>query len=447
MTADTIFAPSTGAGPAGVCVIRLSGPGAEAALRRLTGNLAPPRLLTRARIAGAASGEVIDEGLAVWFPAPASYTGEDVAELHVHGGRATVAAVLEALAACPGLRPAAPGEFTRRAFDNGKMDLTAAEGLADLVAAETEAQRRQALRQLGGDLGRLYEDWRQGLLGALAHMEAIIDFSDEDLPEGIDARVRLEVAALDCRIADHLADGRRGERLRAGLHVVIVGAPNVGKSSLLNLLARRDAAIVSETAGTTRDVIEVHMDLGGYPVMVADTAGLHDSDDEVVGEVEREGVRRARQRAGDADLKLAVFDAASWPDLDAETAQLIDADTVVAINKADLATPNPPLELGGRPAFALSVLTGQGVDALVAVLEREVALRCAVSASPLLTRVRHRQALEDCRAGLGRTLTAGSPELAAEDLRLAARALGRITGRVDVEDVLAVIFSDFCIGK
>ncbi len=455
MTGDTIFAPSTGAGPAGVAVIRLSGPGAEAALRRLTGTVAPPRRLARARITdgatddatndatGNATGEVIDEGLAVWFPGPDSYTGEDTAELHIHGGRATVAAVLDALAACPGLRPAEPGEFTRRAFENGKMDLTAAEGLADLVAAETAAQRRQALRQLGGDLGRLYENWREKLLGALAHQEAMIDFSDEELPDEIDTKVRLEVAALDCRIADHLADGRRGERLRAGAHVVILGAPNVGKSSLLNVLARRDAAIVSETAGTTRDVIEVSMDLGGYPVVVSDTAGLRDGD----GEVEREGVRRARQRAGDADLKLAVFDAPSWPDVDGETAQLVDADTVVAINKSDLATPSPPLDVGGRPAYPVSAVTGQGVDALVAVLEREVAERCSVSASPLLTRVRHRQALEDCRAGLGRFLAAESPELAAEDLRLAARSLGRITGRVGVEDMLDIIFRDFCIGK
>ena len=443
MTADTIFAPSTGAGAAGVAVIRLSGPGAEAALRRLTGAVAPPRRLARARITDGATDEVIDEGMAVWFRGPASYTGEDTAELHIHGGRATAAAVLDALAACPGLRPAEPGEFTRRAFENGKMDLTAAEGLADLVAAETAAQRRQALGQLGGDLGRLYENWREKLLGALAHQEATIDFSDEDLPEEIDSKVRLEVAALDCRIADHLDDGRRGERLRAGVRVVIVGAPNVGKSSLLNLLARRDAAIVSATAGTTRDVIEVHMDLGGYPVTVADTAGLRDGS----GEVEREGVRRARQRAGDADLKLAVFDATAWPDVDGETRRLVDADTVVAINKADLATPAPPLEVEGRTAYAVSVLTGDGVDALVTVLEREVAERCSVAASPQLTRARHRQALEDCRAGLGRFLAAPSAELAAEDLRLAARALGRITGRVGVEDMLDIIFRDFCIGK
>ncbi|MDP6786638.1 MAG: tRNA uridine-5-carboxymethylaminomethyl(34) synthesis GTPase MnmE [Rhodospirillales bacterium] len=443
MSPDTIFAPSTGAGPAGVCVIRLSGPGAAAALRRLTGTLTAPRRLVRARVTDGASGEVIDDGLAVWMPGPASYTGEDTAELHVHGGRATVAAVLDALAACPGLRPAEAGEFTRRAFENGKMDLTAAEGLADLVAAETAAQRRQALRQLGGDLGRLYENWRHKLLAALAHQEATIDFSDEDLPEEIDTKVRLEVAALDCRIADHLADGGVGERLRAGTQVVIMGPPNVGKSSLLNLLAGLDAAIVSDSAGTTRDVIEVHMDLGGYPVTVADTAGLGDSDDEV----EREGVRRARRRAGDADLKLAVFDAPSWPDVDDETAGLVDADTVVAINKADLAMPKPPLSIGGRPAHAVSVLTGDGVDALVAALEDEVAAHWSVSAQPLLTRQRHRQALEECRAGLGRFLAADAPELAAEDLRLAARALGRITGRVGVEDMLDIIFRDFCIGK
>jgi tRNA modification GTPase len=448
MTVDTIFAPSTGAGPAGIAVIRLSGPGAEAALRRLTGTVAPPRRLVRARITDGATddgtGELIDEGLSVWFPGPDSYTGEDTAELHIHGGRATVAAVLDALAACAGLRPAEPGEFTRRAFENGKMDLTAVEGLADLVAAETAAQRRQSLRQLGGDLGRLYENWREKLLGALAYQEATIDFSEEELPDEIDTKVRLEVAALDCRITEHLADGRRGERLRSGAHVVILGAPNVGKSSLLNVLARRDAAIVSETAGTTRDVIEVAMDLGGYPVVIADTAGLRNGD----SKLEREGVRRARERAGDADIKLAVFNASSWPCVDGETAQLVDADTVVAINKVDLAMPPPPpLNVGGRPAYPVSAVTGQGVDALVAVLEREVAERCSVSASPLLTRVRHRQALEDCRACLVRFLAADSPELAAEDLRLAARSLGRITGRVGVEDMLDIIFHDFCIGK
>ncbi len=444
MKTETIFARASGAGRAGIAVIRVSGPGTGDALRRLCGrDPPPPRRATLVCIKDPGGGEALDEGLALWFPGPASYTGEDMAELHVHGGPVVVSAVLEALAACPGLRSAEPGEFTRRAFENGKLDLTAAEGLADLINAETEAQRRQALRQMQGGLGRLYESWRQRLLGALAHMEATIDFSDEDLPSGIDQAARRTVAGLQSEIAGHLGDDRRGERLRDGVHLAIIGPPNAGKSSLLNLLARRDAAIVSHTAGTTRDVIEVYLDLGGYPAMVADTAGLREGLDGV----EMEGVRRARQRARDADLRLAVFDRETWPRVDPHTAELVDEDTIVLINKVDLGAPAPPLEVNGRPALGISVLTGAGIDAMLAELQAEVAKRCLVSASPALTRARHREALEECRQALGRFLGAPAPELAAEDLRLAARALGRITGRLGVEDMLDVIFRDFCIGK
>ncbi len=444
MKTETIFARASGAGRAGIAVIRVSGPGTGDALRRLCGrDPPPPRRATLVCIKDPGGGEALDEGLALWFPGPASYTGEDMAELHVHGGPVVVSAVLEALAACPGLRSAEPGEFTRRAFENGKLDLTAAEGLADLINAETEAQRRQALRQMQGELGRLYESWRQRLLGALAHMEATIDFSDEDLPSGIDQAARRTVAGLQSEIAGHLGDDRRGERLRDGVHLAIIGPPNAGKSSLLNLLARRDAAIVSHTAGTTRDVIEVYLDLGGYPAMVADTAGLREGLDGV----EMEGVRRARQRARDADLRLAVFDRETWPRVDPHTAELVDEDTIVLINKVDLGAPAPPLEVNGRPALGISVLTGAGIDAMLAELQAEVAKRCLVSASPALTRARHREALEECRQALGRFLGAPAPELAAEDLRLAARALGRITGRLGVEDMLDVIFRDFCIGK
>ncbi|HIJ43672.1 MAG: tRNA uridine-5-carboxymethylaminomethyl(34) synthesis GTPase MnmE [Rhodospirillales bacterium] len=457
MNADTIYALSSGSVPAGLAVIRLSGRQSLAALQRLTGageqrrraakglprQAPPPRLAKRVVITDAGGGEVLDEGLALWFPAPASFTGEDVVELHLHGGRAVILAVLEALARCPGLRMAEPGEFTRRAFENGKLDLTAAEGLADLISAETEAQRRQALRQMRGDLGRIYENWRQRLLKALAHLEASIDFSDDDLPEGIADQVCLEVAELDAEIAAHLRDQRRGERLRDGVHLAIIGPPNAGKSSLLNWLARRDAAIVSATAGTTRDVIEAHLDLGGYPAVVSDTAGLREGGDEI----EAEGVRRARGRARDADLKLAVLDAQTWPRVDPCTAELIDENSLVAINKSDLAEPPPPLSVNGRPGFAISVRTGAGLNAFLAAIAEEVAARCRITAAPAVTRVRHRQALEDCRQALTRSLRAEAPELAGEDLRLAVRCLGRITGRVDVEDILDVVFKDFCIGK
>ena len=444
MSAGTIYAPSTGGGPAGIAVIRVSGPGAGPALRRLTGAAPPPpRRATLAVFHDPDSGEALDRGLALWFPAPASFTGEDMAELHVHGGRAVLDGVLEALGRCPGLRTAEAGDFTRRAFANGKMDLTAAEGLADLIGAETEAQRRQALRQMQGELGRVYDSWRRRLLAALAHMEAAIDFSDEELPGGILDRVRGEVAGLDGEITAHLEDGRRGERLRDGLHIAIIGPPNAGKSSLLNLLARRDAAIVSETAGTTRDVIEVHLDLGGYPVVVADTAGLRDGGDAL----ESEGVRRARARAREAELRLAVFDGETWPERDAETERLVDSGTVVVVNKSDLRPPAGPPEVNGRPVLFVSALTGDGVDGLLQALQAEMADRVPAGAAPSLTRARHRQAVEECRGALARFRGAGQVELAAEDLRLAVRALGRITGRVDVDDILDVIFQDFCIGK
>lgn len=445
MKSGTIYALASGGGPAGVAVVRVSGRQAAEAWQRLAGQpLPPPRRLARGRLADPAAGEVLDEALGVWFAGPASFTGEDVVEFHLHGGRAVVAAVLTALSGIDGLRLAEPGEFTRRAFENGKMDLTAAEGLADLVAAETAAQRRQALRQMQGALGALYEDWRRDLLGGLAHVEAAIDFADEDVPDGLIEAVRRRAASLREIMRAHLAEGRRGERLRDGVQVAIIGPPNAGKSSLLNLLARREAAIVAETAGTTRDVIEVHLDLGGIPVVVADTAGLREGGDAV----ECEGVRRAAARAAEADLRIAVFDATRWPETDGRTAGLVNGDTVVVINKCDLAEPRPPLRVGGVEGRGVSVRTGQGIDGLLGELTAAVTERCPAAGAPAMTRARHREALEECVAALGRFVAGETaPELAAEDLRLATRALGRITGRVDVEDVLDVIFRDFCIGK
>jgi len=439
----TIFALASGTGRSGVAVIRVSGSQALEALKMLS-ELAnvKPRAAHFTTLKDHRSGESLDQGLVLLFPGPASFTGEDVVEFQVHGGPSVVSGILDALGSIDGLRLAEAGEFTRRAFENGKMDLTAAEGLADLINAETNAQRRQAQRQMAGELGVLYEGWRQELLAALAHKEAAIDFADEDLPEEIEAQLAAKVRDLASSIGHHLNDGRRGERLRDGLRLAIVGAPNVGKSSLLNRLAQREAAIVSETAGTTRDVIEVHLDLGGYPVCLSDTAGLHESSDAI----EAEGMRRAIAAATEADLKLVVFDASLWPEGSEEGKALIDEDTVVVFNKADKMRA-PLTELDGQAVLEISAETGEGLDQLLETLSVEIRERWQVQDTPWITRERHRLALADCLTHLERFAQVKDPELEAEDLRLATRALGRITGSVDVEDLLDVIFSDFCIGK
>ncbi|MCF8466821.1 MAG: tRNA uridine-5-carboxymethylaminomethyl(34) synthesis GTPase MnmE [Sneathiella sp.] len=439
---ETIFALASGRGRAGVAVVRLSGPGARTSLEKLTGKSAPnPRVATLRSLYRSIDKSIIDQSLVLFFPAPHSFTGEDVAELHLHGGPAVLTALFEELSGIEGLRPALPGEFTRRAFEHGKMDLTEAEGLGDLINAETEAQARQALRQMQGELGRLYEAWRTELITALAHLEADIDFPDEDLPGGVAAAIAPKVSILKAAIQNHLADGHRGEKIREGLDVVILGRPNVGKSSLLNALARRDAAIVSEQEGTTRDIIEVPMDLAGFPVTIADTAGLRDSGDVI----EREGVRRARARAERADIRL-VMTTADAPDLPKEFADLLRPGDYHLVNKIDM----PGVNLSESPVqnrLWLSVKTGEGLDEFLKRLEQDVTARLDLSGAPALTRVRHRQSLEECAAALVRFEAAPEPELAAEDIRLAVRALGRITGRVDVEDILDVIFGDFCIGK
>lgn len=443
---DTIFALATAPGRAGVAVIRVSGPKTAKALERLGVPIPEARKLTRACLSDPNNGERLDDGLVAWFPSPHSFTGDDVAELHIHGGRAVTDGLLKALNTVGGLRPAEPGEFTRRAFDAGKMDLTQAEALADLVDAETSAQARQALRQMGGALRDQTDGWRIRLIQALAHFEAVIDFPDEDLPEETTAAVWHDVKVLDQDLEMHLSEDRPAERLRAGVHVAIVGPPNAGKSSLLNLLAQRDAAIVSETAGTTRDVIEVHLDLGGYPVVVADTAGLRSTADAI----EDEGVRRARQRAEDADLIIALFDGAAYPERDAETDSVMNRDSLAVVNKADLLDQAREKELdveAGTVMHFISVKTGFGIDVFLTTLTDHVASLCEAGMEAPITRPRHRHALEECRTALTRAQSADLPELAAEDLRLALRALGRITGAVDVEDLLDVVFRDFCIGK
>jgi tRNA modification GTPase len=427
---DTIFALSSAPGRAGVAVVRVSGMRAGDAVWALAGAPPAPRRAALRTLRGA-DGTVLDQALVLWFAGPESFTGEDVAEFHVHGGRAIVERVLAELAALPGSRPAEPGEFTRRAVEAGKLDLTQAEALIDLIDAQTEGQRRQAVRQYGGALAALIDDWRDRLIGVLAWAEAGIDFSDEELPRDVFAQVREKTLRIKDEIDAHLKDARRGEIVRDGLFLTVIGPPNAGKSSLINALARRDVAIVAETAGTTRDIIEVRLDIGGYAVIVADTAGLRETADAV----ESEGVRRALARAEQSDLVLLLLDGTS----DAPPPR--EADLVVW-NKADL----PGFR--ARNGLSLSLKSGDGLDKLLNTLEEIVAKRLATAdEAPLLTRVRHRHALEQAASALNRAVPAPEPELFAEDLRLAVRAIGWITGRVDVEDLLDVVFRDFCIGK
>jgi tRNA modification GTPase len=438
----TIFALSSGRLPAAIAVVRISGPHTRAGLEALIATLPAPRRAGLRKLRHPRTRDVLDEALVLWFPGPNTETGEDMAELHLHGGRAVVAAIMDVLARVPGLRPAEAGEFTRRAFENGRLDLTAVEGLADLVFAETEAQRAQAMRQFQGLLGGRAESWRARLIGALALIEARIDFSDEaDVPDDLIAPALQAARELIEEIDETLHDAHRGERLREGLVVAIAGPPNAGKSSLLNRLARREAAIVSPHAGTTRDVIEVHLDLGGYPVTLLDTAGIRESDDPV----EQEGVRRARARAEAADLVLWVEEAGGTR---AERRSELKNQLYVQ-NKVDLVDSDSKQLLEPPEGFEISAIVGTGVDRLVAALA-DFARDALGSGEPVLvTRQRHRVNLQEALDALRRgvAVEGAQEELVAEELRLAARALGRLTGRVDVEDILDVIFRDFCIGK
>jgi tRNA modification GTPase len=408
----------------------------------MIGRVPEPRRAAFATVRDPANGEAIDAGLVLWFPGPKSETGEDMAELQLHGGRAVVAATLAALGRLDRFRLAEPGEFTRRAFANGRLDLTAVEGLADLIYAETEAQRRQAFRQLDGSLARQAETWRTRLIEILAQVEARIDFADEaDVPENLVGPALVAARALRREIVAALADDRRGERLRDGLVVALTGPPNAGKSSLLNRIARRDAAIVTPYPGTTRDVIEVHLDLDGYPVTLLDTAGLRASEDPV----EQEGMRRARDRAAAADLVLWVVDATCPTEpgfalIGPGTSRLV----WTIRNKIDLLDSDSQQP---ADAHSLSALTGVGVENLMSALSAHVSRALGGTEHVLVTRERHRSALQETAGALDRACGAAAEELIAEELRLAARALGRLTGRVDVEDVLDVIFRDFCIGK
>lgn len=440
----TIYALSTPPGRGAIAIIRLSGGYTQKIVEKLTGKALPePRQAALRVLSDPETGDPIDSGLVLFFKAPHSYTGEDMAELHIHGGVAIVDCILEVLSRFEGLRPAEPGEFTRLAVLNGRMDLTQAEAVADMIDSETMAQQKQAFRQMQGALGELYEGWRQKLALSLAHLEADIEFADEDLPGGIGQAVLSEVAILKDEIAAHILDDR-GRTLRHGVEIAIIGAPNVGKSSVLNYLAGREAAIVSARAGTTRDVVEVSLTLGGVPAVLADTAGIREAGDEI----EREGVRRALKRATKADIRLHVT--AFGEPAQADEARFQEGDIYVA-NKQDLgATPRPSGVLA-EDFYEISAETGAGMPALIAALNARVQEKFGLAERPALTRTRHRNALQEASVALERGFErAGSGmelELVAEDLRLAMREIGRITGAVDVENLLDIVFRDFCIGK
>lgn len=446
--AETIYALSSGAVPSGVAVIRISGPEVRTIVEALCGTLPEPRKTHLSKLKDPVTGDILDEALVLYFEGPASFTGEDVAEFQCHGGRAVVAALLRVLDGFENCRPAEPGEFTRRAFDRGRMDLTEVEGLADLIAAETESQRKQAVRQMGGALGSLYEDWRKRLIHMRAMIEADFDFADEeDVPGSVADEVWKEAEQLRLEISDHLEKSKSGERLRSGLQVVLMGAPNAGKSSLLNAIAGRDVAIVTEEAGTTRDVIEVHLDLGGYPVTLVDTAGLRETD----GIVEREGIRRAEERGRQADLILwAVEPGGVEADVAGLPADVTESVPVWSVRtKADLETLPEQDSSGTIQEIPASSKSEEGMKALFDGLTRFAEETISLGEAPLATRARHRHYLNDCLSGLLQAVTADHlpTELRAEDLRRAADSLGRITGRIDIEDLLDVIFRDFCIGK
>ncbi|KAF0557655.1 tRNA modification GTPase TrmE [Gigaspora margarita] len=468
---DTIFALSTAQGKAGIAVIRVSGLKASDALislapKDLKKPLPTPRKATKRIIVHPTTGEMLDHGLVLWFPGPNSYTGQDVAEFHIHGGISVISGVLDALGSVEGFRHAEQGEFTRRAFDNDKLDLTEIEGLADLLNAETEAQRRQALRQAQGSLKNLYESWRKQLIENIALIEAVIDFSeDENIEDGVFEQAVANVKQVLNMMINHVNDNRRGEILRDGIHVTLFGPPNVGKSSFLNCLAQRQAVIVSSIPGTTRDIIEISLNIGGYPVIIGDTAGLRQSNDII----EIEGIKRAKDRILLADIKMCILssfevlkslksnDENSFRIINPLINESLDKSTFLILNKSDLLNESELAYL--KKAIAkifpenyicyVSCINGDGIKEFLDIFVSSLKHKYDNSATQvtLITQSRHRENLNDCIYGLQSFLAQKDIVLAAEELRYATNALGRITGSVEVDEVLNVIFERFCIGK
>ena len=442
----TIYALSTGPGVSGIAVVRVSGKEAAEVVKRLTGDDLPvPRVATLKKINYINTNNLIDEGVIIWFPEPYSYTGEDLAEFHVHGSRAVVSAVHSSISGIKNCRLAEPGEFTKLAFQNGKINLLKAEGIADLVSAETEIQRKQAVEIMSGKSSDKFTSWRAKLLKILAHVEAKIDFPDEDLPKGILDEIQKTSNQVSKEIEKVLDDQKVGERIREGFKIAIVGPTNAGKSSLLNYLSKRDVAIVSEIAGTTRDVIETHLNLDGYPVVVSDTAGIRESKNEI----EKKGIKLALNRAEDADLKLIIVDAKSV-DFTSVLKELIDENAILVVNKSDLLLGNINNELKKHDHILVSIKNNLNLDKLILKIKKKLENKFISYGDILITRERHRQHLDQCISHLKNFKNKNGSEdydKAAEDLRLATRHLGMIVGKVDVEEILGSIFNDFCIGK
>ena len=442
----TIYALSTGPGIAGIAIIRVSGKNTADVIKKITGNKLPnPREATRRKFNYINTNELIDEGVLLWFPAPNSYTGEDLAEFHVHGSRAVITALHKTIAQIENCRLAEPGEFTKRAFQNGKISLLKAESIADLISSETEIQRKQALKIMSGKSSNRFNSWREKLLKILSHVEAKIDFPDENLPKDILIDIQKTSDQVSFEIQKTLNDQKVGEKIREGFKIAIIGPTNAGKSSLLNYLSKRDVAIVSETAGTTRDVIETHLNLDGYPVIVSDTAGIRDSKDEI----EQKGVKLALNRADDADLKLVIIDGNS-NDLNKTLKDFVDENAILVVNKSDLLNGNLNEKFKKHEYVLISIKNNSNLDQLISKIKNKLKNKFISNEDILITRERHRQHLEHCIAYLKSFKNKkGSKEFdkAAEDLRLATRHLGMIVGKVDVEELLDSIFNDFCIGK
>ena len=442
----TIYALSTGPGISGIAVVRISGPDTTKVIKLLTDKQIPsPRVATLRKINKINSSELIDEGIILWFPAPQSYTGEDMAEFHVHGSKAVIDALHHSISKIENCRLAEPGEFTKLAFQNGKINLLKAESIADLISAETEIQRQQAVKIMDGQSSETFNNLREKLLKILSNIEAKIDFPDEDLPQDILNNTKKISSEVILSIKKILNDQRVGERIREGFKIAIIGPTNAGKSSLLNLLSNRDVAIVSEIAGTTRDVIETHLNIEGYPVVVSDTAGIRDSKNEI----EKKGIKLALDKAENADLKLIIIDAKSI-DFKGVLKELMDENAILVVNKSDLLKENLSSEIKNFEHVLISVKNNFNVEDLIIKIKNKLKNKFITSEDILITRERHRQHLEKCLNYLKRfeeKNEAQDFDKAAEDLRLATRHLGMIVGKVDVEEILGSIFNDFCIGK